>query len=129
MSGQEQSNIAAFVPEEGERLKDSGVDRRRESRYSCILKASRVGGETIAFQPAWFARVLNVSKGGIALHLGEPFGTDTVLTIRLHTHAGVFSPPLEVRVLHLSRQGNGTWFLGASFTTPLTERELELLLG
>jgi hypothetical protein len=87
-----------------------------------------VRGETTTFHPPWLARTLNISTGGIALHVAEPFEVDSVLTIRLRTPSAK-SPPLQVRVIYSSQQTNGTWVLGAGFTKEITENELQELIG
>jgi len=104
------------------------ADRRQANRHSSILKASRVGGEIKRFKPAWLARVMDISTGGLALHLGESFEVGTVLTIGLHDAGGQRVQKVDVIVRHAAEQPNGTWILGVAFRQPLSAQELADLL-
>lgn len=107
----------------------STADRRQACRHSSILKASRVGGDVKRFTPAWLARVMDISTGGLALHLGEPFEAGTILTIALHNASGQRVQKLAVEVRHAAEQPNGTWILGVAFIEPLSEAQLAALLS
>jgi hypothetical protein len=105
-------------------------ERRARARYYCTLKAARVGDETVTFKPAKLARVINISTGGIGVHLGEPFDVGVVLTVRLHSFTGLrISPAMDVRVVHTSKNENGTWVLGMAFAEELSEAELQAWLA
>jgi hypothetical protein len=106
------------------------VERRRSPRYACVLEAAWVKGGTTAFQPVWPARVLDISRHGLGMHVAECFPEGTVLTLTLH-HMGQKEAlgQYQVRVVRTTRQPNGTWCLGADFSQPLTEQELRMLLS
>ena len=123
------NKLTALVAEHEELIKSAVVDRRQALRFSCILKASRVGGASVSIKPPWLARVMNISTGGLGLHLGEPFEIGTVLTLRLHTTSGTSLTPVEVRVVHVAKQPNGTWTLGVAFNKPMGDADLEQLLA
>lgn len=106
------------------------AEGRAAYRYCCTLKAARAGDELIAFQPAKFTRVLDISTGGIAVHAAESFEVGVTLTIRLRTFTGKrIGPLMEVCVVHASEQSNGTWVLGMAFAEKLSEAELQSLLS
>jgi hypothetical protein len=73
----------------------------------------------------WTARVLDVSRGGIALLVRERFAPGTVLAVRpLGAAAGSPAPP-PARVVRAVAQANGLWLLGCRFLGELTEAQLE----
>ncbi|MBL8794701.1 MAG: PilZ domain-containing protein [Planctomycetia bacterium] len=121
--------IPALMSQTNPPTGNPGSERRTASRQVCKLKAARVGGETVVFKPSRLARVVNISTGGVALHSGEPFPLGTLLSIRLHAPSGEsLSPVLEVRIVRATQQPNGTWHLGAAFTTDLSDAELDAWL-
>jgi c-di-GMP-binding flagellar brake protein YcgR len=104
--------------------------RRRYVRFPCKLRAARAGENTETIVPTRLARVLNISRGGIGLHIGERIEVGALLTLQLYTSlTQPVSSSMEIRVLHASRQADGTWLLGAEFTTQLTETELKHYLS
>lgn len=105
----------------------SAIDRRKAIRYACILEATW-HGETFRLGEGWVARVLNISTGGIGLHLGEDFKVGTLLTLGLHGQVHTLEP-VRVRVVHHSQKDDGTWILGGAFLKPLSEDELKRLLS
>lgn len=105
-------------------------ERRQSFRYCCKLRAARTGAEVVAFKPARLARVVNISKGGIAIHLSDNFPAGTILTIRLYAALNQpISPEMDVQVAHGAQEINGTWVLGAAFTQELTDVELQTYLS
>jgi hypothetical protein len=103
-------------------------ERRKSVRYACILEAVWKEGERTRYRPGWPARVMNISLDGIALHSGENFPPETVLTIGLQGHTSKQSR-VEMRVVHTTPQPNATWLIGGAFLTPLDPDTLEKLLG
>jgi hypothetical protein len=107
----------------------STMERRTAVRYICKLKAACIQGATGQFKPLKFARVNDISAGGLGLHLSEQFAVGTQLTVRLHARTGdPLSALMEVRVAHASEQIDGTWFLGVAFIEPLSEAAVHALL-
>ena len=104
-------------------------EHRKSPRYSCIMEASWEGAEPIRFNPAWPIRVTNISAGGVALHVGEKFAVGTVLTLGLRSPSKKMMAPMQVRVVHVTDQANGTYVLGAAFLKALSESEVQELLS
>jgi hypothetical protein len=106
------------------------VEERRHVRFACKLLAARAGEKTETFVPARLPRVLNISQGGIALHIGEPIEVGALLTIQLYSSlTKPVSPSMEIHVVHASCQAYGTWVLGAEFSTQLSQTELQCYLS
>ncbi len=102
-------------------------DRRATVRYSCDAETScqvplQRGGE-----PNWSAHVRDISVGGVGLVLGRWFGEGTLLEVEFPSVARLPVGSYLVRVRHASRQGDGTWFIGAAFLNPLSPEDLEAL--
>lgn len=100
-------------------------EQRKFVRHVCILAAEYFGTEThLEFQ----AQVLDISRGGIKLLVGESFGSGAVLRIRINKSDG---PPLlkKVRVIHEAEQSGGLWLQGGAFQEPFSEKELVSAFG
>lgn len=93
------------------------------------MEANWEGAEPIRFNPAWPIRVTNISTGGIALHAGEKFAVGTVLTVSLRSPSNKTSAPVQVRVVHVTEQDNGTYVLGTAFLKPLSGSDVQDLLS
>jgi hypothetical protein len=104
------------------------VERRKYTRYSCILRATYANGETHAFLPIQLARIANISQGGVALHAGEQFTEGSRLTITLQS-GGNEVGPVEVRIVRTVEQPNGSWLMGAEFAQPLSKEVLDFVLS
>lgn len=104
-------------------------EHRKSPRYSCIMDASWEGAEPMRFNPAWPIRVTNISTGGIALHAGEKFAIGTALTLGLRSLSNKTMAPVQVRVVHVTEQANGTYVLGVAFLTPLSDSEVQDMLS
>jgi hypothetical protein len=104
----------------------TAADQRRSIRYACILDAT-CEGQTKHLGMGWVARVVNISTGGLAMHMGERFPMGTILTVALHGQEQA-QVAARVRVVYCSEQEDGTWGVGAAFLTPLSELELDRLL-
>jgi hypothetical protein len=118
-----------MTPETRQSVISMATERRQRFRYCCKLKAARSGAKITAFKPSRLARVVNLSCGGIALHMGESFAVGTFLTIRLYDAADQpISPEMEIQVAHRSLEPNNTWIMGGAFTKELTDAELQAYL-
>jgi hypothetical protein len=98
-------------------------DRRVWVRYSCDLASScqeARGGDEVS----WSARVRDISRGGIKLHLNRPFETGTALNVDISNGQGDESRTFTVRVVHAHQQAPGSWSLGCAFDKELAEQDL-----
>jgi hypothetical protein len=116
------------MPESSQLAADSSPtslpgDRRVWVRYSCDLEGpcQPAGG---SIEVSWSARVRDISRGGIKLHLNRPFETGTILKVDISNEQGDGSRSLMVRVVHVSPQGPSSWSLGCAFDKELTEQDL-----
>src|SRR5205085_1988087 len=77
----------------------------------------------------WSATVRDVSVGGVRLHLRRRFEPGAGLAIELPGRDD--GPPATVlaRVVHVHGQEDGSWVLGCSFVSRLSDDELNALLG
>ena len=77
----------------------------------------------------WPATVRDVSLGGVRLHLRRRFEAGAGLAIELPGQDD--GPPATVlaRVVHVHGQEDGSWVLGCSFVSRLSDDELNALLG
>jgi PilZ domain len=82
-----------------------------------------------ADEVCWSARVKDISRGGIKLHLNRPFEAGTMLKVDISTGEGGESLALMARVIHASHQGPASWSLGCAFERLLTEQELSFFRG
>lgn len=72
----------------------------------------------------WLGRVRDISLGGIALMLRRRFERGTSLILELATNAGELRR-LSVQVVHATWEMDGRWVIGCTFTSPLSEEELQ----
>lgn len=105
------------------------IDQRKLARYSCITEVTRQGSQPVEFKPPWLIRVSKISRAGIAIHCGEPFAVATVLTIVLHVPSEKTWGPIQVRVIHVTEQPNGTFLLGTVFLHEIGEEQLRDLVS
>src|SRR5437016_780425 len=76
---------------------------------------------------AWPGTLRNISAGGIGLVLQRRFEPRSGLAVELPDLNGS-SVTVFVRVIHATAQANGTWLLGCSFVSPLSEERLSAIL-
>jgi c-di-GMP-binding flagellar brake protein YcgR len=107
----------------------TGHEQRRSVRYSCVLDASCWTSDAVEFNTSVSAVVLNISRGGMALLIGQHFEPGTILTVGLDSTTQDFLPPLKARVVHAQQRPNGDWVLGCAFVRPLTDEDLQALLA
>lgn len=103
------------------------AERRAWVRYPCDLDS--------ACQPLagsrglqWPGKVRNVSVGGIAVGLARRFEAGTVLAIDVQGREEGVLRTVLARVIHVMLQNDGSWLLGCSFTSPLSDDDLQALL-
>lgn len=73
---------------------------------------------------SWQARAINISAGGLGVLLERRFERGTTLTVQL-PHGPAETPrTLLARVMHATRQPDGTWLHGLSLLRPLNEDQL-----
>jgi hypothetical protein len=119
-----------MTAEREEKSESLGAEKRKAIRYCCKLRAARSGADTVAFKPSRLARVLNISRYGIALHVYELYEVGDILVIRLYATLGEpISPDMEIRLVHTTPQANGTWVLGAAFMKELSESQVQTYLS
>jgi hypothetical protein len=110
---------------------ESGSERRAFVRHSTAMEAfcEPIAGE-IAAEPemGWAAKVLNISAGGVALVLQRRFEPGTPLVIELSSNAETQGRTLFASVVHVRSQPRGKWLVGCTFTSPLSDDELETIL-
>lgn len=75
----------------------------------------------------WPAKVLNISRGGLKLEVGNPFRIGAQFFLELDS--GPHSRPrtLVARVKHINCKGDNRWAIGCAFTKPLSDQELTAL--
>ena len=101
---------AVRAPEIGDA--DASVEKRASERRPCNLEAISClldAPETLC----WGATVQDISAGGIGLTLCYPFKPGTYLAINVQNPQKPCS--LLGRVIHVSDQSDGTWFIGCEF--------------
>lgn len=107
------------APESGSR---SGTERRAWVRHICDFETTfKPVKSTTAPQPA---RIRNVCRRGLGLQLGMAYDCGTILSVDLP--AGDATPlcTFLACVVHVEEIAPGTWGLGCSFVTELSDDEL-----
>src|SRR5438132_12939926 len=97
-------------------------ERRASVRHVCELEALSRPLD-LADTICWGATVRDISAGGVGLQLCYPFQLGTLLAVDVRNEKGR-TRTLLVRVIHVTDQADGTWFLGCELVTPLREGEL-----
>lgn len=107
-----------------------GGECRVSERYPCDVAATcqppsawKNGGR------AWPARVQDMSTSGLCLVLGRRFEPGAGLAIEVPGADDGSSSTLLARVVHVRAVGGGSWALGCSLVSPLSDEELESLVG
>ena len=101
------------------------LDRRASVRHVCDQEALSRPLE-LPDAISWGAKVHDISRGGLGLLLCYPFKPGTFLAVDLQSSRAV-SRTLLVRVVHVTDQADGSWFVGCEFAAPLTEEEVAAL--
>lgn len=105
------------------------MERRRFPRSDCHLKAwfQPLGDDPGAAVPA---TVINISRGGIALHANCRLQPGLLLFVEFQSPAQTQSRKTMVSVVHERRvQLSGGWIAGCAFARPLTEFDVEAVLS
>jgi hypothetical protein len=101
----------------------SDAERRRAPRYpsdltvSCRPLLARESG-------GWQARVLNISRSGIALVLARRFERGALLSMDLEGPQQAVSRSVLARVVHARPDDNNAWIVGCVFSSELLDEEL-----
>lgn len=103
------------------------LDRRALVRYPCIQETSCHFIVSSRYESQW-ARVHDVSTGGVGLAMERQIEPETLLLVELRTERGRYARGVLARVVHATPQADGTWFIGCSFVHRLSDTELEALL-
>jgi len=100
-------------------------DRRATPRCRCSLDVTCTNSPSAL--AACLASVRDVSATGIGLVTSQPFPSGATLTVELILEDQVLlSRPLRIK--HVRKEGPTSWFLGGSFTTRLSKKEMKLFL-
>jgi PilZ domain len=108
------------------------TDRRAEARHpserdmNCQTAVSLSKSDR---GTTWLGRVLDVSVTGIGFSTSRRFLSGTVLVIDVSDEAGQISRRLLARVVHARPKSKMRWIIGCEFTCPLSEQELQDILG
>src|SRR5260221_93555 len=102
-------------------------DRRAAGRAKKRLRVSwRLLGEKHNCMTS--GEIHNLSRTGLALHLDAPVPPASVLVVKLEEQIPGLEEPFLVRTKHVTRQKEGRWLAGCSFTRPFNEAAFAILL-
>jgi serine/threonine protein kinase len=106
----------------------AGTERRATVRFPMNRDSAcqPIGGES---ELSWPARVQNISRGGLCLHLDRRFEPRTILTVEFGDAAELPRCPLLVRVVRTRKLSSNKWELGCTFGRKLGADEVQTLLG
>jgi hypothetical protein len=122
-------------------LNENSLEKRRFVRYpvrSEQRRSGRLDGLAchchllraadvcrIAEAPMLLARMINISRGGLAMHVGLRFELGEAVFVVLRCGARCFK--LEARVVRAVEQFNGTFLLGVEFDEALGQEPLDFV--
>jgi len=102
-------------------------ERRTSKRYRCssiaLARLHLVGAGTNV--EAW---ACNLSEEGVGLNLPYPLEVGATLAIRMRGCQPVPAVVMPARVVHATKQADGTWRIGCEFVRPLEPDTLDALL-
>jgi hypothetical protein len=101
------------------------LERRVSVRYQCSWEASC---SSLAPVERVSGKLRDISTHGTALVLGTSIREGTDLVIDLKTRNPGICLTLLARVIHATREEEGTWVIGCEFLTTPTEEQLHALL-
>jgi hypothetical protein len=101
-------------------------NRRVAVRYSCRRGTSGCVAGTRDLV-ARSAAIENISVSGLALSLRRPLRRGARLLIQMTSAALGVAYDLSAHVTHATKQPDGKWLIGCTFTRELTPSELENL--
>jgi hypothetical protein len=104
---------------------DIEVERRAAVRYLCDRQ--------VFYSPLWtserrWARVRSISASGISLLVGAPIEPGSDLAIDMKTIDPSILLTVVARVVHATKQEEGSWIVGCKVVSRATEVELLALL-
>jgi len=114
------------VPTAHPTAKPGRNERRASVRYVVDEHKSKILVASVGYG-SWPACVRDISPQGIGIFLNRRLSSGSKLKIELQNTARNITVNLDVRVAHAVQQ-HGGWFMGCSFTRPLTDQELQELL-
>jgi hypothetical protein len=111
----------------GESLASTAADRRGWERALCLKEISfqLLGADRPTWSPAL---VLDVSAGGIALHVNEIVDLQAMLRLELRGGDWQSATVLLASVVRITELTDGGWLLGCSFARELQEDEVQAIL-
>jgi hypothetical protein len=77
---------------------------------------------------SWPGHIIDISRGGIGLHLERRFQPGTSLIVEVSGPNTDPSRFLSVRVVHATLYTDGHWYHGCRFIVELSEEDLQTLL-
>jgi PilZ domain len=110
---------ASELAQEAEGSKPTAGDRRLRVRRVCDLLGS-CKQAAADDSPAALASVLNISRGGVALQVSQPFETGSIVSLELPLAKG----SLLACVVRTATKTDGWWDLVCTFVTPLNDDTL-----
>lgn len=118
--------VSQTVPHDGTR--PAQRNQRATVRYRCApATAGKVyTSDDVEFQRAW---VLNLSLGGVGLHVSKPLHPGLFITIQLKNAHGTRTYQMSGHVAHATQEAGGDWIIGCEFLNPLSREELDDILG
>ncbi len=102
-------------------------DNRCAERHRCEVQTTCQPPSAWSRDP-WPATICNISTGGVSLRLGRRFEQGSGLAIELPGEDGSTSTVLA-RVAHVSAAGEGSWLLGCTFISELSDEEVRAVLN
>lgn len=105
----------------------SGAERRGAVRHPCGYR-TMLQPISLREIPAVPVQVRDISATGIGLLSRAPVPPATFLFVELQSMTDGTARRLRARVVHATRQGNGSWLLGCLLTDELSPEELLGLL-
>jgi hypothetical protein len=102
-------------------------ERRAWVRHPCNLDTPHpiIDAETEA---GWWGTVVDVSRGGIALHLPQRIEPGTTLIVEAPAGHSWARHALPVRVVRATAAAEGRWLMGCQFVYPLSDQDVEAML-
>jgi hypothetical protein len=103
------------------------ADKRAWVRHPCTIHTTcHSNGDGPAVSES--ARILDISRGGLALLVTGPFEAGTLLAIDLPLGSQGSKRRVLARVVHRKGRDGRYWVLGCAFTQPLSPEELQALM-
>jgi hypothetical protein len=105
----------------------AGPDCRRWTRFPCDVETVCYSCDTAPGERR-SGRILNISAGGVGLLLRCQFFEGTLLHFELPQEMNLANPKILVRVVRVTKQGEGNWLLGCEFADQLSDYDVRALL-